>query len=104
MFTNSMNMYHNMNMIENEIKIGQFIESSYGRRMEQELRECELVWNFDFHLKHFGTFLYKQPPSQHGSNATEEKPMVAHIHGRHFWSKEERKEKGWPETKWHTNL
>ncbi|CAD7936043.1 unnamed protein product [Amoebophrya sp. A25] len=79
-------------LISRECKQGQFIESTYGVRLEERVREVgnRGAWSFDYHLDHFGSFLL------HDRNLGVMKPMVAHLHGRMFWSKEERLQRGWP--------
>ncbi|CAD7972133.1 unnamed protein product [Amoebophrya sp. A120] len=60
--------------------------------MEQEVKEDGMAgrWNFDHHLNKYGCFLFHDPA------VGVLKPIVAHLHGRMFWSKDERVARGWP--------
>eukprot|EP00392_Amoebophrya_sp_AT5.2_P019209 g19957.t1 len=79
-------------LIERECKVGQFIESTYGIRMEEQIKRdgAEGRWSFAHHLKQYGCFLF------HDEKVGVDRPIVAHLHGRMFWSKEERVARGWP--------
>ena len=71
---------------------GQFIESTYGVRIENAIKTAGAGgnWSYRRHLENFGCFLYWDESVGVG------KPIVAHLHGRMFWSKEDRAKRGWP--------
>ena len=48
------------------------------------------TWTPLVHLRKYGMFLWRDP----GIGALD--PMVMHLHGRCFWTPEERVQKGWP--------
>lgn len=78
-------------LINEECKLGQFIETAYGAKLEKRIEEIGKrgEWSYAKHLRDFGCFLYWD--CQIGV----EKPIVAHLHGRLFWSEEDRRKKGW---------
>lgn len=68
-------------LIEKECKVGQFIESSYGVRLERDIVACAKAgeWTFEKHLQEWGMFLY------HDRHIGMMKPIVAHLHGRYYY-------------------
>mmetsp|Transcript_2872 Transcript_2872/g.4915 ORF Transcript_2872/g.4915 Transcript_2872/m.4915 type:complete len:338 (+) Transcript_2872:106-1119(+) len=77
-------------LIEKEVKPGEFIESSYGCRLLAEIQQKNEDWSFKYHLKHYGVFLYLEPAV--GTSG----PLVRHVSGRSFVSREQRIKMGWP--------
>ncbi|CAJ1418456.1 unnamed protein product [Effrenium voratum] len=75
-------------LIKQEVRPGEFIDSSYGCRLLDEIRARKEDWSWEYHMKHFGLFLYCEPQIA--------RPMVRHVSGRGFHSKEQRLGMGWP--------
>jgi len=83
-------------LIEAECKNGEFIEDSYGHRVLEEMlleydpKRNGRYWSPVEHLIKYGTFLYLD------REVGPESPMVAHLHGRMFYTSEQRLKNGWP--------
>ena len=48
-------------LIQREVKIGEFIESSYGCRLLAKIQERPEDWSFENHMENYGLFLYYEP-------------------------------------------
>lgn len=100
-------------LIEREVKVGQFPESTYGMRQEQDLKKIGLGggWSFRGHLENSMKRLEgAEAVSADGCPAVNpagsflmveaslglRKPITAHLHGRDYWTDAERAERGWP--------
>lgn len=77
-------------LIRREVRPGEFIESSYGDRLLWDIRSRQAEWSYDYHMDHFGLFLYHDP--QIGL----QRPIVKHVSGRNYRSREQRLQQGWP--------
>eukprot|EP00930_Biecheleria_cincta_P102745 TRINITY_DN94570_c0_g1_i1.p1 TRINITY_DN94570_c0_g1~~TRINITY_DN94570_c0_g1_i1.p1 ORF type:complete len:336 (+),score=35.66 TRINITY_DN94570_c0_g1_i1:80-1087(+) len=77
-------------LIEKEVRPGEFIESSYGCRLLEEIRSHSAEWNFEYHMRHFGLFLF------HDAKIGLTAPIVRHMSGRTFLTEAERLRRGWP--------
>jgi len=76
-------------LIEKEVRPGEFIESSYGIRVLEDIKSKRDEWNYEYHMDNFGFFLYRDPKIGLGA-------MVRHINGRGYHSREDRIKLGWP--------
>lgn len=78
-------------LINEECKLGQFIETTYGVKLEKKIEELGKrgEWTYERHLSDFGCFLYWDWQVGVG------KPIILHLNGRMFMSEEDRKKNGW---------
>ena len=81
-----------IDLIRRECKIGQFIETKYGGKIEKQIsKEIEDgVWNFQYHMENYGMFLW------YDERIGLDNPMCRHLDGRGFIPMEERIKEGWP--------
>ena len=81
-----------IDLIMRECKIGQFIETTYGGKIEKVIaKEIEDGnWTFQFHMDKFGMFFW------YDKHIGLDKAIVRHLDGRGFYTMEERKKEGWP--------
>ena len=79
-------------LIQRECKIGQFIETTYGGKIEQQIsKEIENgLWSFQYHMDRYGMFMW------YDENIGLDIPMCRHLDGRGFCPMEERIKEGWP--------
>ena len=90
---------HYKDLIRAQCKIGQFIETTYGARIEKEIAEQMRNgnWTFDSHLQNYGMFWWWE------GGIGMERAIVRHLDGRGFYTMEERIKKGWPAVNHHMN-
>ena len=48
-------------LIVEEVKPGEFIESSFGCRLLAKIQENKEEWSFTYHMENYGLFLYYEP-------------------------------------------
>lgn len=79
-------------LIQKECKIGQFIETTYGGKIEQQIsKEIESgLWSFQYHMDNYGMFMW------YDEKIGLDTPMCRHLDGRGFCPMEERIKEGWP--------
>ena len=79
-------------LIQRECRVGRFIETTYGGKIEKEIaKEIESGnWNFQFHMDNYGMFLW------YDETIGLDNPIVRHLDGRGFYTMEERIKEGWP--------
>lgn len=79
-------------LIQRECKVGQFIETTYGGKIEQQIsKEIENgIWSFQYHMDNYGMFMW------YDEKIGLDTPMCRHLDGRGFCPMEERIKEGWP--------
>ena len=79
-------------LIQKECKVGQFIETTYGGKIENKIsKEIEEgTWNFEYHMKNYGMFMW------YDEKIGLDNPVCRHLDGRGFYPMEDRIKEGWP--------